>query len=256
MQRESMTKIADQIRHQLLTIDTPDDVNMYIDTPVMYPNGTSVVVHIRSDGGVYFVSDMSMGCFETDLACDDIKMFEKTAQRVAREVNAKYIDQAICFTDVDREQLAGAVMHIANSSQRAVRESMFQITNHQTKKYSDELFNKIKELYPTENVTQDMSYIGSSTRKWNFDVGLKKANGSEKIAVCDIVHKSANSVNSSVAKFYDVKQLKTPPARFAMINHSEKFKNDQINLLTSLSSVWLDDITPEKMKNSLDRALC
>jgi len=77
MQRESMTKIADQIRHQLLTIDTPDDVNMYIDTPVMYPNGTSVVVHIRSDGGVYFVSDMSMGCFETDLACDDIKMFEK-----------------------------------------------------------------------------------------------------------------------------------------------------------------------------------
>ena len=250
MPHSLMAKIAEDVQRNLLTIESLDDVNAFIDTPVMYPNGKSVVVHLRIEGDSFFVSDASMAGFEAGLVDEDSAIFSKIGKQVADDVGAHFDHKEFFFSQVSRDQLPGAVVMIAYCSQRAMLETMSKLNEQHTERNTDILYSKLTRIFPKNRIVKNAEVMGASNHKWPV-AALVKAENSGKQAVFDSVNKHYNSINSSVAKFYDFKQLEVAPSRFAFIEQKKDFGNDNLALLVSLCSIIDARTSSEELKKAL-----
>ena len=91
----------------------------FIDTPLMYPSGGSIVVWVRREEPHFLVSDFGFAFKECAIMGADRRQFLTRAETVAEAAGVK-ISQAGAFEIVASEgQLKGAIKAVANCAQEA-----------------------------------------------------------------------------------------------------------------------------------------
>ena len=259
-------KIIEDIRDSLVTIKSPQgSVDMYIDTPVMYPDNSSVVVHVREVEGKFRVSDAATASFEAGMQSDSNATFDKIAERIAKEIGASYDKREIYFADVPRDQLLGSIVHIANGSQKAlaqlmegVKEKVLASKQQQLHDYPSQLHALLVRKLPEKLVTvaKHAQFIGKSGYPWKPSIVITKSSNGSMQAVCQTVHNHMRSVDSAVSMFYDIKQLEPAKqiSRFAVTYGQQALPREKRALLTGLCDVVEEDQVPEKIKERLQIA--
>ncbi len=134
----------------------------FVSTAVSYPNGTSCVVRIDEDPDGYFVSDDGYGAFTAE-TMGGLPSFNKVAQISAQRWGVKFDHRSFFVLHVSREQLAGAVVAIANTSVSAVERTVYAMDAIRIRRLLASVKLLAKEHDLTLMSVADLG-LGSSTR--------------------------------------------------------------------------------------------
>jgi hypothetical protein len=201
----------------------------YIRTPLMYPSGSTVVVRIEQGDNRFFVSDVGLGFQEAELMGAGL-LYAKPAHVIATDAGVMFDNQAFFVLEASREQLAGAVVTIANCSQHATMRAADALAEKTFEDRKARLYERLVKVFEPKIVARNVEIIGASHQKWQFATVVTLPNS--RPTVFEPVTKHPNSIAAASMKFGDVALLKEhAPHRVAVVQN----KKELGALLTVLS---------------------
>jgi hypothetical protein len=208
----TLSAIADQVARSLATtVEVPGAV--FIQTPLSYPSGTSVVVRLSGTDNRFFVSDFGRGF-------DEVSMFSSAhgysviARNLVQGTSIGFDSRSFFVAQAEADELVGVVGAIANCSQRAVIET---VVKHEARKYDADrimLFERLESAFGKRNIEHDVMVRGSSMVDWEIPAKVVNNN---VISLFDYARHHRNPVSSTVAKFHDLARLEPAPRRIVSI---------------------------------------
>jgi hypothetical protein len=209
----TLSAIAEQVARELATsVETPG--GCFIQTPLLYPSGTSVVVRIDGAGDRFFVSDNGMG-YEEANGLNEAARFGSVARSLIAGSEIGFDSRFLYAADATNDELVGVVAAVANVSQRAVIEVTLR---HEAKKVDSDrktLIDRLEHAFGVPRVAKDISIRGASNVEW--EVTARVETRDNIVSIFDYVKRHKNSVSSTVAMFHDIARLETPPRRIVTV---------------------------------------
>ena len=136
----------------------------FIRTPLMYPSGSTVVVRIEQGDNRFFVSDVGFGFQEAELMGAGL-MYSKPAHAIAHEAGVMFDNQAFFVLEASREQLAGAVVTIANCSQQATMRAADALAEKSFEDRKARLYERLVKVFEPKIVGKNVEVVGASNQK-------------------------------------------------------------------------------------------
>jgi len=183
--------------------------------PLLYPSGASVVVQITEVQDRCFVTDMGLGFQEAEMI-GATRQYVGFAESLAASAGVKYDGRSVFIAEVPRDRLAGAMITIANCSQQAANLAAMKIAEKTDSDAKEELFERLRIIFPDESVEKDAPIVGASSHKWKVSVLVA---GKQGQAIFEAVTQHHVSIVSAAAKFGDIARLETPPPRIAVVRN-------------------------------------
>jgi hypothetical protein len=216
----------------------------YIRTPLMYPGGTTVVVRIEEGDNRFFVSDIGLGHQEAELMGAD-SLYAKPARIIAEEAGVRFDNQAFFVLEASREQLAGAVVTIANCSQQAVMRAADALAEKTFEDRKARLYEKLVGVFDTKTVKKNVEVVGASTQHWPVAAivtlpGLRPT-------IFEPVTKHPNSIAHASMKFSDIALLKEDAPQRVAVVHNKKELGTLLTVLSRSANVIDDNETNERI---------
>ncbi len=216
----------------------------FIRTPLMYPSGSTVVVRIEHGDNRFFVSDYGYGFQEAELMGAGL-MYSKPAHAIALEAGVKFDNQAFFLLEASREQLAGAVVTIANCSQHAAMRAADALAEKTFEDRKTRLYERLIQVFEPKIVSKNVEIVGASNQKWQFATVVRLPN--TRPTIFEPVTKHPNSVANASMKFGDIALLKDhAPQRVAVV-HNKKELGTLLTVLSRSANVIDDDESKERI---------
>jgi hypothetical protein len=229
----------------------------FIRLPMLYPSGATVVVRIEAGENRYFVSDWGLGYQETDLYGAG-SFYVRHGRHIAEKSGVGFDNQAFFVMEASREQLAGAVVTIANCSQEAAMRAADALAEKTFEDSKERLYERLVRVFSKETgnakkiVTKNAKVIGHSSTEWPIAT-IVKLPGSARPTIFEPVTKHHNSVASATMKFNDIALLgREAPNRVAMVHEKKQF-GTLLSVLSQSASV-IDDDAPDAAIVRLSKA--
>ena len=213
------TNLVDRVAQELVTVNH-DAGHSFISTPLVYPNGTSVVVRIEDARGEYLVTDFGMGYEEASMMGAST-MYSRSARVVAEATNIGFDSHSFFAIRVAREQLAGAVVTVANCSKEAVNIVAFKLADRRSKDAVEMLYSRLIAVFPKRNISRDASVIGQSNTEWHV---ATLVTGEQRQTIFEPVSAHHVSVCAAATKFHDIAAIENAPSRVAVVEKKVDLK--------------------------------
>lgn len=210
----SMAQVANDVARALVKVQTRGD-SARISLPMLYPGGAMVGVEISRLRDGFLVSDVGGARREAAFLGG-----EKTFRRIAHEVAERFgirFDQNMMFDlDVRDNEIVSAVVAVANAARTAVENTAIHLASVAHADFRVHLWDRLEGIYGPQRVARKPIKFKGSSENWEFDAGITVQG---TLALFEVVTPNANSVNSAVTKFLDVKDLgeKLAPNRIAIL---------------------------------------
>ncbi|MEL7527479.1 MAG: hypothetical protein AAFN16_17000 [Pseudomonadota bacterium] len=205
----------------------------FISTPLLLPNGATVVVRVSRSVEGFLVTDHGLGADEASLI-DGSYFYTRIAAKVAQAANIGFDQQSFFVLQVSEAQLPGAVTVVANCVHEAVTKTFQKVEERRAKRDADRVYEKLTGVFDAKTIARDVHIIGSSNHEWSFDSGVTLDDG--RMVLFEAVSKHHSSVYPAVAKFYDVARNDNAPQRVAVIGQRKAY-GDYISLLSQAARV-------------------
>ncbi len=241
----SFKQAVETVAEELISFDHYDG-GSFIQTPLLYPGGTTVVVRVEQ-GEKFFVSDMGLGHQEAELMGAS-SAFSRHARSVAEAAGVRFDNQAFFVMEATREQLAGAVITIANCSQEAVAFAAYKVSERRTADATEILYDRLVSVFKGRRVSRNVEVVGASNYPWHVATLVSGASHGRP-AIFEPVTKHYNSVVSVAAKFHDISLLERAPKRVSVVSDKADF-GPWLSVLTQSGDVIgreVSDAVIEKM---------
>lgn len=213
----NIAAIATEVAQALVRITTREE-SARLSLPLLYPGGSMVGVEISRLRDGFLVSDAGAARREAGLLGGE-RSFLHIASEIATRFGVRFDHNMFFDVNVSRDELVVAVSAISNASKAAVEETAFRLAAVEHADYRAMLWAKLERSFPSRQIVRDIQFRGKS-ETWTFDAALQLERGS---ALFEVVTPYANSVNSAVTKFLDVKGLgSAAPHRVAILTNKEK----------------------------------
>lgn len=186
----------------------------FIDTPLMYPSGGSVVVWVRREEPHYFVSDFGFAFKECVIMGADRRQYVSRAEVVAEAAGVNLGKDGAFEVLVSEGQLKGAIKAVANCAQETTLRFAHRIFQRRRADVGTIVQEKLIRLFGKESVARDYDFEGASHSHWHIDVAVKRG---DDVALFDTVTPWAQSVAFTLAKFGDIRLLDDPPQRVTVL---------------------------------------
>jgi hypothetical protein len=210
-------KIADDVARALVRI-TAREESARLSLPLLYPGGSMVGVEISRLRDGFLVSDGGTARREAGLMGGERSLVQ-LAPAVATRYGVRFDHNMFFDVNVVRDELVVAVAAVANASKAAVEETAIRLAVVEHADHQAMLWSKLEHLFAPKSVARKLPFRGRH-EQWEFDAAV---NVQGKIALFEIVTPYANSVNSAVTKFVDVKELGTAaPNRVAILINPDR----------------------------------
>src|SRR5262245_4308689 len=237
--------LVDAVARALVATD--HDVNgSFIRTPLAYPSGSLVVVRVdQADDNRLFVSDLGLGYQEADLA-GAASFYTRHARTIAEKAGVGFDNQAFFVMEAARDQLAGAVVTIANCSQEATVRAADSLAEKTFEDSKERLYERLVAVFqkktPTSRVvTKNAKIVGQSSTEWQIAT-LVRPPGAVRPTIFEPVTKHHLSVASAAMKFSDIARLGADaPGRVAMVHDKKEF-GTLLGVLSQSANVVDDDV--------------
>ena len=208
----TLSAIADDVARGLSTrVATPG--GCFVQTPILYPSGTAVIVRLDGTGDRFFVSDNGMG-YEEAVMLNASRSYATVARALIRGTEISFDSRSFFIAEATRDELVGVVASVANFSQRAVIETTI---SHEARKHDADralLLDRLQAAFG-RRVEKDIMIRGASTVEW--EVTARVVAAENIVSIFDYARPHKNSVSSTVAKFHDIARLTTPPNRIVTV---------------------------------------
>jgi hypothetical protein len=209
--------IAVEVAHALVRI-TPREESARLSLPLLYPGGSTVGVEISKLRDGFLVSDAGAARREAGLMGGE-RSFVQLAPDIAIRYGVRFDHNMFFDIDVVRNDLVVAVAAIANASKAAVEATAARLAAVEHADYQALLWERLQRIFNQRRVAQNFSFRGKS-EVWEFDAAVQWHG---KTSLFEVVTPYANSVNSAVTKFVDVRNLgEAAPNRVAILTNKEK----------------------------------
>jgi hypothetical protein len=239
------SELIESVARQLVATEH-DPNGSFIRTPLLYPSGSTVVVRVAQGDGRYFVSDWGLGYQESDMQGAAL-FYLRHARPIAEAAGVGFDNQAFFIMEASREQLAGAVVTIANCSQEATTQAAYALAEKTFEDSKERLYERLVKVFektagPTNKVVRkNVKVIGHSSTEWPIAT-IVRLPGSRNQTIFEPVTKHHNSVASASMKFRDIALLgKNSPARVAVVHNKQEF-GTYLQVLSQSANVIDDDV--------------
>jgi hypothetical protein len=239
------SELVDSVARQLVATEH-DHNGSFIRTPLLYPSGSTVVVRVAQGQGRYFVSDWGLGYQESDMQGAAL-FYVRHARPIAEAAGVGFDNQAFFIMEATREQLAGAVITIANCSQEATIQAAYALAEKTFEDSKERLYERLVKVFAkragpsTKVVTKNARVIGHSATEWPIAT-IVRLPGSRLQTIFEPVTKHHNSVAHASMKFHDIALLgKEAPARVAVVHNKKEF-GTYLQVLSQSANVIDDDV--------------
>lgn len=203
--------------------------------PVRYPSGSSVVLQISETGDRCFVTDYGMGYLESELIGAE-RTFERHAKTIAESCGINYDGRSFFVAEVQKDRLRGAMVVVADCSQRAASYAALKASERAEREIKDEVFERIGSVFGRNNIDRDIDVRGASSHPWPVSFRVKR---DDQFSLFEAVTPYHSSVAAVVAKFHDIGRVEYPPPRI-IVARSKRALGDYIGVLAPVSSALLE----------------
>lgn len=210
-------KIADEVARALVRI-TAREESARLSLPLLYPGGSMVGVEISRLRDGFLVSDAGAARREAGLLGGE-RSFAQLAPAIANRFGVRFDHNMFFDVNVARDELVVAVSAIANASKAGVEETALRLAAVEHADYQAMLWDKLETVFTRRVVARRLAFRGKH-ENWEFDAAVKIH---ERTSLFEIVTPYANSVNSAVTKFVDIKNLgDDAPNRVAILTNKDR----------------------------------
>jgi len=232
----------EKVARELATVDHRVD-GSFISTPLLYPSGTGVVVRVDYSGDNYFVSDMGFGYQEADMMGASL-IYSRFARMIGEDAGVGFDNHSFFVVQASKDQLAGAVVAVANCSLEAVSVAAHKLSERKVADEADRLYERLTKVFAAPSVAKDVEIKGASTTTWPV-ANLVRIGRVETIFEPVLSHR--NSVASVVTKFHDIALLQHAPGRVAVVRSKDEF-GTLLNVLSQAGSVITRDVSDAALR--------
>jgi hypothetical protein len=214
---EKISESVDSAIHRMV-VSNHFRAGSIVSMPVTYPSGSTVVIEITVQQGKCFISDRGSGYQEAELLGSS-RYYKREAKRIAESVGIRFDGRDMFVAEVERSNLHGAMIVVANSSAQAVNFAAMRQAERTDKDAAEDLYFRLSSIYGEKSVAKDAEVIGASNHKWRVSVLV---NRSRQRAFFEPVTSNYISVVGTAAKFHDFVRVDNPPQRIAVIKSRDE----------------------------------
>jgi hypothetical protein len=214
----SVEQIATEVARALVRISSRDGAAR-LSLPLLYPGGSMVGVEISRLRDEFLVTDAGGARREAGLLGGE-RAFQRIASDVAKRFAIRFDHNMMFDLDVAEDQLISAVVAVANAAKTAVENTAIHLATAEHADYRAYLWDRLQSAYGATALRREPVKFKGSTESWDFDASIQHQG---KLALFEVVTPNANSVNSAVSKFLDVRDLgELAPHRVAVLTNKER----------------------------------
>ena len=239
---EEFQHVLDAVARELVSATMEPD-GAFIKTSLTYPGGSAVVVRVSEDAQGYFVTDFGLGLDEAVSMGIAPAVFARYAHAVADSTGTRFDNHSFFALNASREQLAGAIVAVANASHSTVAHTMFGAAD-KSGRMETQLFERLRSAFRDRpaRVLKQAEVRGYSNTPWRVDALVRAG---ERIAAFDFVSNHPASVAATTTKFYDIARLGAEaPKRIAVVRNRREL-GTYLNVLSQAGSV-IEDAAPDE----------
>lgn len=227
----NISKVADEVARALVRV-TAHEESARLSLPLLYPGGSTIGVDISRLRDGFLVSDGGAARREAGLMGAE-RSFVQLAPAIATRYGVRFDHNMFFDVNVVHDDLVIAVCAVANASKAGVDETALRLSAVEHADYHAMLWSKLEHVFTQRVVARKPSFRGRH-EQWEFDAAIQLRG---KLSLFEIVTPYANSVNSAVTKFVDVKNLgDAAPKRFAVL--TDKDRTPHFSVLASTAK-WI-----------------
>jgi hypothetical protein len=236
---------ANEVARALVRVSTREQA-VRLSLPLLYPGGTMVGVELSRLRGGFLVSDAGAARREAGLLGGE-RAFQRLAQEVAKRFGIRFDHNMMFDLDVEESQLVSAVMAVANAAKTAVENTAIHMATTEHADHRAYLWDRLQRAYGAGFSREPVSFKGASTESYDFDAAVK-LQGS--FTLFQVVTPNANSVNSAVTKFLDIRDLgeKLAPNRVSVVINKDR--TPRLLVLGRTSRILPADATDEQYRTA------
>lgn len=204
-----------------------------INTPLLYPSGSSVVIQVTGSGDAMFVTDMGLGFGEAEMMGAPSRLFTEQAAPLAAAYGIGFDSQAFFVAKARRDQLSGAVKAVANCSLSAVHAASYRLADKPSEDDAAFLYERLVSVFGTKRVTRNARVPGVSTHPWPIKA---RVDTGQSVSLFEFASHHYASVVSVAAKFNDIARIEAAP-KLVTVVRSKLALGDFLGVLSQASSV-------------------
>jgi hypothetical protein len=241
----SMKQIADELARALVRSSSRDDT-VRLSLPLLYPGGSMVGVELSRLRDGFLVSDVGAARREAGMLGGE-RSFQRIAYDVAQRFGIRFDQNMMFDLDVAEGDLLSAVIAVANAAKTAVENTAIHMATAEHADHRAYLWDKLQFAFGTKAFHREPIKFKGSTESWDFDASVRIGSS---VALFEVVTPNANSVNSAVTKFLDVRDLgeQIAPKRVAVLTNRDK--TPRLLLLGRTARTLDADATEEDYRNA------
>lgn len=226
----------------------PGSEGIYVPTTTLLPGGDVVGVLVVREGEDRFrVSDNGAG---REALLDAGVMVigpgdRRRASEIASRTGLEIDGDAFVFTNVGADQLASAVIYVADASRSWAQAVLNKDMQRRKRDIGDVVFQKLEAVFSAANVKPDVTLLGASSSQHTFDFVVDLAG--DRRALFDIVTPAPPSISAAHLKFYDLQREHQDWPREAVIENVAEWTSAHLALLNQvvthirpIADDWMD----------------
>lgn len=215
----SLAEVAGVVARALIRVATNNETAR-LSLPFVYPGGAMVGVEISRLRDDFLVTDAGGARREAELLGGE-KSFHRIASEVAQKFFVRFDHNMFFDLNVDEPQLVSAVVAVANAARTAVENTAIHLASTEHADFREYLWDRLEKSYgPGALLDRKPFKFKGSAELWDFDAAVTL---DRQISLFEVVTPNANSVNSAVTKFLDIRDLgKQAPRRVAVVTRLDK----------------------------------
>ncbi len=165
-EHKHLKAIAEQVAASLSYVRVRNH-SAYVATPLLYANGTGVLVRIDIVENGYSVSDDGYGAFIAE-TMSGLPTYSRIASSVAEILGVRFEGRTFFAEVADADHLPAAAAAIANASARA-NDRMVQSLEAMKLRRSRDLFDDRLRAAFGSAISFDVTVKGNRGREWDYD---------------------------------------------------------------------------------------
>lgn len=236
IQRHDLHALAEKVTRALSSARV-NSGGVFVNTPLLHPSGSSVVVRIDNLDGRFFVSDMAQAQQEAEMMGAE-RTFQYHAPIIARQAGIGFDRQSFFVAEVSESQVTGAVTAVANCSCEATTIVAYKLAENKNDDYLERLYDKLDHVFGRDRVERDVELAGASSTKWQ--VAAEVHGPTDHSYLFDFVSPHPNSIAAAVTKFGDIAELHNAPDRVAVVQDQKKLGTRLTVLARTANVIELD----------------
>lgn len=190
----------------------------YVKLPIFYPSGSEVVIRVSGGPDRFFVTDFGMGFQEAEFIGAE-KIYVRHAKQIGQAAGVGFDDHAFFAIEINRDQLPGGIVTIANCSAEAMIVTAMKSAEKIAVDNAEFMIEKLERIFGADKIRKNEKIIGSSNHEWEFaalvEIGRRKS-------VFEFSTKHPQSVASVAMKMDDVSRLTGAPTRVVMVRNKDE----------------------------------